>query len=283
MTTRIYERHDPSFGSFYDADEILETAKSEWQEIQVFATKSHGRVMLIDGLCMLTDDTHFVYHEHMAHIPMACVEKAKDVLIIGGGDGGCATELSKYDEIERIVLAELDQLVIDVSKRWFPEIAKGLNDPRVEFQVGDGAAYVAAQDKAFDVVIIDSTDICEEVTHMTDAAFPLATDDFYANVKKALRPGGVVVQVLGNAHFYARSMTKVLPRLTSIWPQLRTISMPTPFYITGDWIAGLYSEDGDLTPRRFPIAPERLDYINPETAAGALAQPNFLRRMAGTG
>jgi len=279
MTTRVFERHDNSYGAYFEATELLETAKSEWQEIQVIATEHHGRIMLIDGLTMLTDHTHHVYHEHMAHTPMSCVDQAKDILVIGGGDGGVVTELVKYDDVARIVLAELDPLVIDVSKRWFPAIAAGLDDPRVDIQIGDGAAYAAANENAFDVVIIDSTDICEEVTHISDVAFPLATDAFYADLKKALRPGGVVVQVLGNAHFYRRSMAKVLPRLAGIWPGFGVISMPTPFYVSGDWSAGLYTVDGRLEPRRFPLDSACLQYFNADIAKGALAQPNTIRRM----
>lgn len=279
MTTRIFERHDASYGAWFEATAVLETVKSEWQEIQVFETEAHGRIMLIDGLAMLTDRTHVVYHEHMAHIPAACVENLKDVLIIGGGDGGVATELVKYEGIESIVLAELDQAVIDVSRRWFPEISKGLDDPRVQIRVGDGAAYVAGKTDAFDLVIIDSTDISEEVTHVTDAAFPLSTDEFYANLKKAMRPGAAAIQVLGNAWFHPASIARILPRMKKIWPKFEVVSMPTPFYISGDWTAGLYSVDGSLKPRHFRVPVEKLEYINRETAKGALAQPNFIKRM----
>jgi spermidine synthase len=277
--TRIIEQHDPSYGAWYEATAVLETGKSEWQEIAVFETANHGRIMTLDGLAMLTDNTHFVYHEHMAHIPASCVDSLRDVLVIGGGDGGVVTELVKYPQIESIVLAELDQLVIDVSRRWFPEVAKGLDDPRVQIRVGDGAAYLAGKTDAFDIIIIDSTDISEEVTHVTDTAFPLATDEFYANMKKALRPGGCAVQVLGNPFFHPGSIAKILPRLKGIWSKLEVVSMPTPFYISGDWAAGLYSADGSLKPRHFRLPAEQLMYINRDTAKGALAQPNFVKRM----
>jgi spermidine synthase len=279
MSTRVFEQHDASYGAWFQATEVLETAKSEWQEIQVIETAVHGRIMLIDGLAMLTDRTHFVYHEHMTHLPAACVDDLRDVLIIGGGDGGAATELVKYPGVRSIVLAELDQLVIDVSRRWFPEVAAGLDDPRVTIEIGDGAAYVAGLEDAFDLVVIDSTDIAEEVTHVTDAAFPLSTDAFYASLKRAMRPGAAAIQVLGNAWFHPKSLAKILPRLARIWPRFEVVSMPTPFYISGDWTAGLYAVDGRLEPRTFRLAPEQLSYINPETARGALARPNFIRRM----
>jgi spermidine synthase len=215
----------------------------------------------------------------MAHIPAACVEELRDVLIIGGGDGGVVTELVKYPEIRSIVLAELDELVVDVSRRWFPHIAAGLDDPRVSVRIGDGAAYIADKVDAFDVVIIDSTDISEEVTHVTDTAFPLSTDKFFEDLARAMRPGAAAIQVLGNAWFHPKSIAKLLPRLKGVWPRFEVVSMPTPFYISGDWTAGLYSVDGLLEPRIFRLPEYQLEYINPETARGALAQPNFIRRM----
>jgi spermidine synthase len=277
--TRIFEQHDASYGAWFEATRVLETVQSRWQKIEVIETAVHGRIMLIDGLAMLTDRTHVVYHEHMAHLPAACVESLRDVLIIGGGDGGVATELVKYPEIRSIVLAELDEAVIDVSRRWFPAVAAGLDDPRVTIALGDGAAYVADKESAFDLVIIDSTDISEEVTHVTDTAFPLATDAFYASLKRAMRPGAAAIQVLGNAWFHPKSIAKILPRLQGVWPRFEVVSMPTPFYISGDWTAGLYAVDARLEPRHFRLPPEQLEYLNPETAQGALAQPNFIRRM----
>lgn len=278
-TTRIFEQHDPSFGGFFEATRVLETTQSPFQDIQVIETSQHGRVMLIDGLTMLTDHTHHVYHEMMTHVPLACVPGARRVLVVGGGDGGIATELCKHDRIERIVIAELDGEVVDVSRRWFPQLTSGFDDPRVELKIGDGAAVVQAADGEFDVVIIDSTDICEEVSDNTEAASPLATDAFYADLKQALRPGGVVVQVLGSTVFYRDSMARLLQRLSTIWPQFKPMMMPCPFYITGDWTSGLMSVDNPLSPGDWPLDPGLLEYINEDVARGALALPNYVARM----
>ncbi len=276
---RIHERHDDSFGFYFEATAVLEQSRSEYQDILVFDTTDHGKIFMLDGLTMLTARTHHVYHEMMAHLPLACVERASAALIIGGGDGGVATELVKAPEMERVVVAELDGAVVDTAKRWFPDVAAGLDDPRVETRIGDGAAFLAAQADAFDLVIIDSTDICDEA-HPGDAvASPLATDAFYADLKRALRPGGVAIQMLGSPTFYRRSMSPLLRRLNGLWPHFTPVMVPTPFYITGDWALGLMSVDGDLTPRRAPAPAKELAYFNLAVAAGALALPNDVQRM----
>jgi spermidine synthase len=278
-TTRVFEQHDKSFGGFFDATRILETAQSQYQDIKVIETEMHGRVMLIDGLTMLTDDTHFVYHEMMAHVPLACKSDATDVLVIGGGDGGMVRELVKHPQLRRIVLAELDGEVVRMAKRWFPALTEGLADPRVEVRIGDGAALVAASPGQYDVVIIDSTDICDEVYYDTESASPLATDEFYANLKACLKPGGVVTQVLGSTVFYRESMDDLLKRLVRIWPHFKPMMLPCPFYITGDWTMGLFSVDNTLEPSHWPIPSHELEYANEAVARGALALPNYVRRM----
>lgn len=290
QTLRVYERHDASFGFYFEATEILEHRRSDFQELLVFDTPSQGRVFMLDGLTMLTEHTHHVYHEMMAHTPLSCVERCRDALIIGGGDGGVATELAKVAEIETITIAELDGAVVDVARQWFPEVAAGLNDPRARVMVGDGAAFVAEHVDAFDVIIIDSTDICEEALAEdavsmdeidADAAVasPLATDKFYADLIRALRPGGAVMQMLGSPTFYAQSFGALSQRLSGIWPQFKPVLAPTPFYITGDWGLGLYSVDGDLTPRRQPAPADSLRYFNLDVARGALALPNDVQAL----
>ncbi len=279
MSVRVYERHDGSFGFYFEATAVLEQSRSEYQDVLVFDTADHGRIFMLDGLTMLTARTHHVYHEMMAHLPLACVERARTALVIGGGDGGVATELVKAAEIERVVVAELDGAVVATAKRWFPDVAAGLDDPRVETRIGDGAAFLAAQADAFDLVIIDSTDICDEAHPGGAVASPLATDVFYADLKRALRPGGVAIQMLGSPTFYRRSMPALLRRLDALWPHFTPVMVPTPFYITGDWALGLMTADGDLTPRRAPVPAQDLVYFNLDVARGALALPNDVRRM----
>ncbi|MCG8442589.1 MAG: hypothetical protein MI723_12350 [Caulobacterales bacterium] len=272
-TTRIHERHDRSFGFYFEACDVLEIASSPFQEIKVINTAEHGRILLIDGLTMLTEHTHHVYHEHMAHIPLACAREARTALVVGGGDGGVVTELVKHASLERIVLAEIDETVIDVSRRWFPDVAAGLDDPRVEIRIGDGAAYMGASPGAFDVIIVDSTDICDEAHEATDIASPLATEAFQADMRRALRPGGVGIQILGSPTFYRRSMARIVPWLKGQWPRYTLVRMACPFYITGEWASGLFTADGALQPTRFPLPPGALRYLTPDVARGALALP----------
>ena len=278
MTQKYSDQHTASYGSFVEGDLVAHEV-TEWQDIKIVKTAVHGHVMLIDDVLMLSEDTHHVYHEHMIHIPLACIENPKSVLVIGGGDGGAVTELAKYPGLERIVLAELDEAVVRVSREHLPELTAGLDDPRVELEIGDGAAYLAAQDGMFDVIIIDSTDVCEEAHAGAQTANPLVTDEFYDNIRKALKPGGVVCQMLGSPTFYTNGMTLMYGRLQGLFTHFKPFLMPCPFYISGDWCGGIFSDDNDLNPRFEHLPEDKLIYFNMDVAAGALAQPNTIRRM----
>ena len=278
---RFYDRHDASHGYYFDATAVLAHVKSDWQDIKIIDTKQHGRVMLIEDVTMLTQSTHHVYHEHMAHVPLACIEAPRRVLVIGGGDGGVVSELVKYPALEAIELCELDGTVIDVSREWLPDVAAGLDDPRVTIRIGDGAAYLSDNPGAFDAIIIDSTDICEEAEDGVENASPLATDSFYADVKAGLKPGGIAMQILGSTVFYPTGMGQLLPRLDGLWTHFAPVQMPCPFYISGDWTAALMSETNALDPVHAHTINGTLRYFNLDVARGALALPNEVRALLG--
>ncbi|MEM0987106.1 MAG: hypothetical protein AAGJ32_12745 [Pseudomonadota bacterium] len=283
QTIRYFDQHDRSHGLFFEATALVHHSRSNWQDIKIIETEAHGRVMLLDDVTMLTQSTHYVYHEHMVHIPMACLENPERVLVIGGGDGGTVTELVKYPGLESIVLCELDGDVVDVSKTFLPDIAAGLDDPRVEVRIGDGAAYLADHPGRFDLVIVDSTDICDDL-HGADAiANPLASDTFYGSLRAGLTDGGVVMQMLGSTTFYRTNMERLLHRVAPQWPTFRPVMMPCPFYISGDWCAGLMSDSPGLVPRHVHDIRGTLKYFNMDIAAAALVLPNEVRALLPVG
>ena len=64
-------------------------------------TRQFGNMLLLDGMVMTTDRDEFVYHEMIAHVAMNTHPEPKDVLVIGGGDGGAIREVLKYPSVEK--------------------------------------------------------------------------------------------------------------------------------------------------------------------------------------
>ena len=94
----------------------------------------------------------------IAHIPLASHPNPKNVLVIGGGDGGVLREILKHPSIETAVLVDIDEAVPRVSKLYLKEMAKGFDDPRVTLHIGDGFKWLQENKGSYDVIITDSSD-----------------------------------------------------------------------------------------------------------------------------
>ena len=102
--------------------------QTEFQRIDVFDSEEFGRFLSSDGSIVFSEKDEFVYDEMIVHVPMAVHPHVKKVLVIGGGDGGVARELSYYEEIEQIDVVEPDRVFVDVCKEFFPDISRWLSD-----------------------------------------------------------------------------------------------------------------------------------------------------------
>src|ERR1019366_10167093 len=136
----------------------LARVKSEFQDIVIFESTSHGRVMVLDGVIQITEADEFVYQEMLAHVPLLAHGAAENVLIIGAGDGGVLRRVLRHWSVKRAVMVEIDGEVIRLSQEFLPGIAGDARaDPCAEVIVGDGIDYVKrAPDASFDAIIVDS-------------------------------------------------------------------------------------------------------------------------------
>src|ERR1700709_2933405 len=84
----INETLYPDWGQRFLVTRELARVKSEFQDITIFESSSHGRVMVLDGVIQITERDEFVYQEMLTHVPLLAHGAAETVLIIGAGDGG---------------------------------------------------------------------------------------------------------------------------------------------------------------------------------------------------
>ena len=136
------EQHTPNVKLSIRVDRQLYSGRSEFQRIDVFDSPEFGRFLTLDGYMMLTEKDEFIYHEMITHVPMAVHPHVRKVLVIGAGDGGVVRELTRYPEIEQIDLVEIDQLVVEVCRKYLPQTACRLDDPRVQIHYEDGLKFV---------------------------------------------------------------------------------------------------------------------------------------------
>jgi len=168
-----------------EVQKVLHDAKSQYQHVLVFESKAFGNVLVIDDVIQLTERDECAYQEMITHLPMFSHPNPENVLIVGGGDGGVIREVVKHAEVKHITICEIDQMVIDCGKRYFPTMAHAWDDPRVHVVCNDAAVFMKSKEAEgkFDVIVCDSSD-------PVGPAGVLFESPFYAAMARALRPGG---------------------------------------------------------------------------------------------
>lgn len=252
--------------------------KSPFQTVEVVETAGHGRLLLIDGMTMVSERDEFVYHEMIAHPALFLHPKPRRVLVIGGGDGGTVREVLKHRSVENCTLVEIDGLVVSASRRYIPQTAGALSDRRATVLIADGVKFVAETDEKFDVVIVDSTE-------PFGPAKELFGPSFYKNIKRILTEDGVVASQAGSP-FYEISTIKNLFKITTrIFPVVEVCLFNNLTYPGGLW-AFTFATKGlhplkDFKPARVKAAGIKLRWYNADIHAACFALPDFLKKAIG--
>ena len=238
MTDWVEETLYPDWGQRFARRAEIARVRSAYQDILVFDSASHGRVLMLDGVVQITEADEFVYQEMMAHVPLLAHGAAERVLVVGGGDGGILRRVLQHRNIRRAVLVEIDEQVIALSKQHLPGIGGGAwTDPRAEVVVGDAIHYVAeAPAGAFDAIIVDST----------DPAGPgevLFTEDFYRHCARVLTGRGVVVNQGGVPFMQGDELRQSSARRAAFFPDTHAYCIAVPTYVGGFMAIGWGAKD----------------------------------------
>ena len=204
----------------------LEKIKSEFQEIEVVESESFGKILLIDGIIMLTEADEFCYHEMIAHVPLCVHPKTQKVLVIGGGDGGTVREILKHDNIKGVDVCEIDEKVIEISKRHFPYLADSFNDPKVKIYCEDGNKFIKAHKGEYDIIIVDSSD-------PIGPAEVLFRREFYEAMYQALKDDGVVVTQAESFFYHQKIIKSLFSFIKDIYPISEYYYTLVPTYPSG--------------------------------------------------
>lgn len=278
MQELYYKEITPAgFGIAIKQNKILFSQQSEFQKIEIIDTNSSlGKILTLDGLMMTTEGDEYFYHEMIAHIPMINHKCPKSVLVIGGGDGGTVREVLKHDTVEKVVLCEIDGIVIDACKNYLPTIAGKLDDKRVEILVKDAIEYIKDKENEFDIVLIDSTD-------PMGPGEGLFTEDFYNNVKKSLKKDGIVVAQSESPVVNKEEIKKMYNLLKKVFPITSTYTSPIPTYPGGYWAWAFCSEDvkplSYIDEKRCEAISKTCKIYNKEYHLARFALPNFLKEL----
>ncbi len=276
----LTERVAPGVRLGYAVRQELARDRTEHQELILIDNERFGRVLMLDGVAQTTTADEFVYHEMLGHVPLLAHGQAAEVLIVGGGDCGLAEEVLKHRAVRSVVQVEIDAQVVEFSRRHLAELnAPVFADARFQLQIADGAAFVADSQRQFDVVLVDSTD-------PTGAAQALFSCEFYANVRRRLRPGGIVVVQAGVPFLQPQHFAATMRNLAGAFPISGCYLLAAPSYFGGHLALGWASES--LAPQevavpllreRYAAAELKTRYYTPELHRAAFALPAYIQAM----
>lgn len=258
----------------------ITSVESEYQRIDILNTVEFGKVLVYDGELMITQKDEFIYHEMITHVPMAVHPNVKNVLVIGGGDGGTVRELTKYDMIENIDMVEIDKMVVRMCREYFQETACKLDDPRVHMYFEEGLRFVRMKKDEYDLIIVDCAD-------PYGPAEGLFTREFYGNCFKALHDDGILINQHESPYYseHSRTVQKAHQHIQLVFPYSTVYQCHIPSYPSGHWLFGFASKKYD------PIKDLREDYwnslgmgtryYNTDLHKGSFYLPTYVKELLG--
>jgi len=274
----------PGQATSLEVKKVLLHKKTDFQDLLVFESTHWGMVLVLDGVIQLTEKDEMSYQEMMAHVPLFAHEAPKQVLIIGGGDGGVAREVLKHKCVDQVTHCEIDAGVVEAAKAYFPTLAVGFGNPKGKLVIGDGLAFAKeAADCSYDVIIVDSSD-------PVGPAEGLFSKEFYTNAHRILRPGGILCTQGECLWIHADLIEEVLKENGAPFASAEYASMQVPTYPSGQIgsfigrkaFADTSRDASCRKPLRDIPSDMEFRYYTGDMHTAAFALPAFLKqRLAG--
>lgn len=238
--------------------------------------------MMLDGITQTTEADEFIYHEMLSHVPIFAHGAASRVLIIGGGDGGMLREVLRHPGVERCTMVEIDPSVVALSKEYLPNHSDGaFDDPRADLVFADGAVFVKETTETYDVIIVDSTD-------PIGPGEVLFQDTFYANARKCLNAGGILVTQNGVPFMQPDELKNTVSHLKHLFADASCYLATVPTYVGGPMALGWATDepahrkiDLAVLEERFKKAGFKTRYYTPAVHKAAFALPVYISDIVG--
>lgn len=252
--------------------------RTPFQKIDFYESYDFGIFFTLDGMMMVNEKDEFIYHDMIVHVPMAVNPNIKNVLVVGGGDGGTVRELTRYPNIESIHMVEIDERVVRLCQKYLPQTSSKLEDERVSLFFEDGVNFVKDKENYYDLILVDSTD-------PIGPGEGLFTTEFYKDCHVALRENGILINQHESPYFeeYRIEMLKAHEKLKKIFNICQVYQFHMPTYSSGHWLFGFASKS------LHPIEDHRAEkweeigldtkYYNSEIHKGAFALPTYVKDL----
>lgn len=254
-------------------DNVLEKVNSPFQEIAVVHSPVFGKILINDGIVMLTEADEAGYHEMIVHTPLCTHPKPEEVLVIGGGDGGTVREILKHSQVKKIDVCEIDEQVIDACRRHFPNMANSFDDNKVKLYFQDGAQFLVDRKNKYDIIIVDSSDPVGPGT-------TLFTEQFYRAISDSLKNDGIAVSQMESLFWHSQFIKSIFEFIKKIFPISMYYYTMVPTYPSGmigfSFCSKKYHPIKDFRPNQVDMLPD-LKYYHTDLHKAAFVLPAFAK------
>ncbi len=273
-----YSKQDIKISVYYT--KLLYDEKSPFGHIQVFDTPFFGHMLALDGIIQVAEKDEFIYHEMMVALPALLHSHPKNILIIGGGDGGAAKQALRIKSVEKIVQVEIDENIVQVSEKFLPSVSEGaLRNDKVELVIADGKEYIQNSKDKFDIVVLDLTDPLPG-----GPAEELFAEPFYQDVKRILSDDGIMTTHCGSLLFQPDEAKMLTNRLKRVFKEVTLHHAMIPTYqlsLFGFLVSSPTEHriDKETITERLQSLQGKCKYLSPEIFFSSKVLPPYLEEL----
>jgi spermidine synthase len=170
------------------------------------------RIVFLDGVLQSRMSGDAAYHESLVHPSMFAHSNPKRVAIIGGGEGATLREVLKHKTVEKVMMIEIDEMMVEISRKHLPSWSdcsniKGsapscFDDTRVDTHYIDAFQWFTnnfssrsvSQEEPFDIIIMDALDP-QVRKDFVEALYD--GSEFLHSLPNALSEDGILVAQVG--------------------------------------------------------------------------------------
>lgn len=270
----------PHQAYMYGIKKNVYSGTTTYQKVDIIDTYTFGRCLVLDGKIQSSQLDEYIYHEAMTHPAMALNPKAKNILIIGGGEGAMVRELLKYPGVREIVMVDLDEEVVNLCREYLSTWHRGsFESEKLQLLHQDARRYIEETEKKFDIIISDLTEPVDD-----GPSYLLFTEEFYKILNTRLNPGGIITVQAGSLNLaQIETHAAVRNTLKQVFSSVHSYQVYLPAF-DALWGFILASQNDTVTNKEAPeidrvMEPlkEYLHYYDGETHRGMFALPKHLR------
>lgn len=247
----LHDKVSPGLVQVHSIKQVLYSGQTDFQSVGIIDTTSFGVCLVLDGKIQSSEQDEFIYHEALVHPAMLSHPHPKTVFIAGGGEGATLRDVLYHKTVKKVVMVDIDQRVIDICRRFLPNIHQNsFDDPRVDLCFADARKYLQETSNKFDVAIIDLVEPLE-----IGPACLLYTQEFYQLIKERLNDGGIMsVQSGASGWTNLENFTAIISTLKSVFSIVCPYQVYVPSFVD---LWGFATASQSLNPAK--ISPAEID------------------------